>query len=346
MQGSGATTRLASIGTYSLKESIVAVPTAAGTVRARYYLPIGRTSPPGMVLLHGVHYLGIDEPRLVKFARNFAESGVAVLTPELKDLDQYQILPGSIDVIGASAHELRERTGKPVGVMGLSFAGGLALLAASDRRYAPDMSLVVAVGGHDSLYRVAKFLVTGAAEAPDGTVSRLAPEQYGALVLVYGHAQHFFSDKSTPVAQETIRLWLAEKYSAARQREASLSPAEQATLEALFRYDMQAMRPRLLAEIERDRAQFDDVSPQGRLGALCIPVFLLHGATDAVIPSTETLWLAREIPASTPSVAVITPAMGHVDPRAHLALSDHWQLINFMAKILERLNQEKGTSQP
>lgn len=295
-----------------------------------------------MVLLHGIHDLGIDEPRLVRFARNFAASGIVVLTPELKDLTDYQILPGSIDIIGASAHELRQRTGRPVGVMGLSFAGGLALLAAADQRYAPDMSLVVAVGAHDSLYRVARFLVTGIAEAPDGATAQLPPEQYGALVLVYAHPQQFFSGASAQAAQESIRLWLAERYDAARAGEGAVSATDKTMLEALFRYDMSAIRQRLLAEIERDRAEFNQVSPQGKLGTLRVPVFLLHGATDAVIPSTETLWLSREIPAATPKLVLITPAMGHVDPSAHLSFRDRWQLIDFMAKIFEQLGEDRS----
>ena len=339
-EGSGGFARL---GTYPVDESITRVLTSDGPVHARLFVPRGKESPPGLVLLHGVHYLGIDEPRLVKFAHAFAQSGVTVLTPQLDDLAAYQIMPRSIDVIGASAHLLRQRTGKTVGVMGLSFAGGLALLAAADHRYSPDISMIVAVGAHDSLYRVAKFLVTGVAQSPNGRVATLQPEQYGALVLVYEHPAEFFSANDVPAARECLRLWLAEKYDAARLGEAGLSANDKSVVEALFRYNMKALRQQLLAEIEHDRADFDAVSPQGRLTDLHVPVFLLHGASDAVIPSTETQWLAHEIPAATPEVVLITPAMGHVDPNLHLGIRQRWQLINFMAKVFERLGAESSS---
>src|SRR5205085_1280234 len=188
------------LNTFPVKESSVLLPCPRGSILARLYVPQGRSSASGLVLLHGVHHLGIDEPRLVHFARAFAQSGVVVLTPELKDLADYQVTPDCIDVIGSSANWLHREIGKPVGIMGLSFAGGLALLAAADPRYAPDISLVVAVGAHDDLARVARFLVTDRVEAPDGSIKKLPAEQYGALVLVYSHPKVFFSAADSSAA--------------------------------------------------------------------------------------------------------------------------------------------------
>src|SRR5579859_1401291 len=71
--------------------------------RARIYLPLDVKRPSGIVLVHGVHYKGIDEPRLVRFARSFAAAGVAVLTPEVRELCDYRIDPASIETIGRSA---------------------------------------------------------------------------------------------------------------------------------------------------------------------------------------------------------------------------------------------------
>ena len=48
-------------------------------------------------------YPGIDEPRLGAFAHAIAASGVAVLTPEIRELCDYRIVPASIETIGESA---------------------------------------------------------------------------------------------------------------------------------------------------------------------------------------------------------------------------------------------------
>ena len=74
-------------------------------IRARLYLPRG--APRGaIVLVPGVHHLGIDEPRLVRFARAVCASGVAVLTPEIGALIDYRIEGASADEIGEAAHAL------------------------------------------------------------------------------------------------------------------------------------------------------------------------------------------------------------------------------------------------
>ena len=86
-----------------------------------------------MVIFHGVHHLGIDEPRLVAFAAAMASCGIRVLTPELPDIKDYRVSEASVTTIGGSVKWFAAATGGPVGVMGLSFSGGLALVAAADR---------------------------------------------------------------------------------------------------------------------------------------------------------------------------------------------------------------------
>ena len=51
------------------------------SIPARIYLPRGVGFAPGIVVVHGMHQLGIDEPRLVGFARSLAASGFFVMTP-------------------------------------------------------------------------------------------------------------------------------------------------------------------------------------------------------------------------------------------------------------------------
>ncbi len=65
--------RIGSIHTYPIDESITEIRTPAGPIRARLYIPRGIANPPGMLVVHGVHHLGIDEPRLVAFARALSE---------------------------------------------------------------------------------------------------------------------------------------------------------------------------------------------------------------------------------------------------------------------------------
>jgi len=60
------------------------------------------------------------------------------MTPELQDLADYRVTARTIDVIGDSAVVLSTRMNRKVGVMGLSFAGGLSLLTAAKPEFAAD----------------------------------------------------------------------------------------------------------------------------------------------------------------------------------------------------------------
>jgi pimeloyl-ACP methyl ester carboxylesterase len=288
-----------------------------------------------MLLVHGIHHLGIDEPRLENFARAAASDGFAVLTPEVAALADYHVDGASIGTIGESAAWLQQRLGTgPVTVVGVSFAGGLSLLAACDPRYAPHIRSLVLMGAYDDLGRVVRFLATSQAELPDGRMQTYQAHDYGAAVFVYSNLEQFFSAGDLRAAHDSLRDWLWERPADAQALFAQLSPASRATMELLLARRIDQLRPKLLEAIQADDAQLSAISPQGKLSALRVPVFLLHGATDDIIPSTETLWLEREIPRPYLREALITPAFSHVDPDKHAAWRDELRLVNFLARIL------------
>ena len=76
--------------------------TPHGPLRYRLYVPRDVRNPGGIVLLHGVHHLGIEDPRLWNLARALAGAGVLVMTPQLEDLADYRVTARTIDVIGDS----------------------------------------------------------------------------------------------------------------------------------------------------------------------------------------------------------------------------------------------------
>ena len=317
----------------------VTLTTSQGSVRARLYEPRGVARSPGMVLVHGIHHLGIGEPRLVNFARAAASNGFTVLTPEVAALADYHVDGASIGTIGESAAWLQERLrSAPVTVVGVSFAGGLSLLAACDPRYAPHIGALFVMGGYDNLARVARFLATSAAEYPDGRIEPYRAHDYGAAVFVYSHLNQFFSPADLSVAHDAMRDWLWENPGEAELLFPRLSAPGRATMEILLARQIDRLRPQLLSAIREDNAQLAEISPEGNLSALRAPVFLLHGATDDIIPSSETLWLERDIPHAYLRAALITPAFSHVDPDRHAVWKDQARLVEFLASVLRAAN--------
>jgi pimeloyl-ACP methyl ester carboxylesterase len=303
-------------------------------IPARVYGPAGVANPPGVVLVHGVHRLGIEDPRLERFARALAGAGVIVMTPAVKELSDYKVAPRSIDTIGAAVEALRSRLGvEKVGIMGMSFGGGISLLAAADARFAEHVSFVVAVGAHSDLARVSRFFVDDEAPMPGGGTQKLHAHGYGVMVLVYSHVEDFFPAEDVAAAGDALRFWLWEKRDDARKAAALLSPASKAKIEGLFDAGVGSMRAELLAEIERHTADMAKVSPHGHLGAIRANVYLLHGEGDSVIPATETLWLAQDVPPARLRSALVSPAIEHVDLKAPSA-ADKWELVHFMGQVI------------
>src|SRR5215469_8558121 len=270
---------LSNYSAHPVTESDVSLGAPDRMIRGRLYLPHGVSNPPGVVMVVGVHHLGINEPRLVNFARAFAAGGVAVLTPEPPDIADYRITPQTIEVIGCSAQDLAHRLGKSrVGVLGFSFSGGLALLAAADPKFAPNISYVVAVGAHDDLSRVSRFFVNNQIFRPDGSLERLQAHNYGALVLVYSHLEDFFPPADLPAARIALRALLYEDGAAARAALQQLHPAARAKMQLLFDDKIDVLSGELLKDIDKHRAEMETVSPAGKLFHLNSDVLLLHGS--------------------------------------------------------------------
>jgi len=326
---------LANLIAHPIEEVPTEVPTPSGPIRTRLYIPKDRPHAPGMVLVHGVHHLGIEEPRLVAFARALSASGIRVLTPELLSLADYQVDRASIDLIGYSARALSAPLGQKVGLLGLSFSGGLSLLAAADPRFAPYLRFVVSVGAHDDLQRVSQFLITNTIERPDGSILHMTAHKYGALVLIYSHVSDFFPPADVPVAHDALRLLLWEKNDESRKRAELLSPASHQKMELLYSGHVEALAGEIREAIVRHQGEMAPVSPHGNLGALQVPTLLLHGTGDNVIPSSELLWLQRDVPRAALKSALISPAIGHVELEREPSRADQWRLVHFMAQILE-----------
>lgn len=307
--------------------------TPHGSLRYRLYIPQDVKNPGGVVLLHGVHHLSIEDPRMWALARALASAGVLVMTPELQDLADYHVTSKTIDVIGDSAVVLSTRLQRTVGVLGLSFAGGLSLLAAKKPEYAPKFGFVLAIGAHDDMSRVARFFASNTIQRADGTETQLNAHEYGVLVLAYSHLEDFFSPQDIPVAREALQQWLWEQPDA-EKKAAALSPAGKTEFDELLHH-RDLLREALLQEIKLHKDEMDLVSPHGKISSLNMPVYLLHGAGDTVIPATETIWLAKDLPQQEVKAVLVSPALVHVNMEEKITWQQQWQLMDFMAQVLD-----------
>lgn len=306
-----------------------------GTVRARLYRP--RTAEPGagLVLGHGLHRLGIDEPRLVALARALCRANVAVVTPELSDLREFRVTRGSVAAMDAAVQHLAGRRelvrGGRVGLVGISFAGGLALVAASENRTARHLRYVMSVGGHLNLDRVFHYLLTNQIETPTGIISGRAHE-YGLSVMLYGNLEALVDEAELPATRRAFAAWLHQDHAEARRLASTLAGEGKRLFHLVEQRRWSELRPDLELIADRERPKLAGLSPQGRLAQIPVPVYVLHGADDTVIPPTEASFAELELAGRRHDV-LVTPLLGHAGLAERGTLTEKLDLVLFLAHL-------------
>jgi dienelactone hydrolase len=328
-------------------ESALTIPSRAGALPARRYLPQGRAARV-FLLVPGVHASGVDEPRLVGFARDLASMGHPVVTVGPPDLARYSISPQVTDAIEDAALWLSQQPDLApdgrIGMMGISFAGGLSIVAAGRPALDGRVAEVLSLGGHGDLPRTLRYLCTGI--EPDG--SRRPPHDYGVVIILLGVVDRLVPPEQAPALREAVltflegsRLDLVDKarslaeFEQAKALEAALPEPSRTLMRYVNERDVVHLGPILLPHIAAlggDPALSPAIAP-----APSAPVFLLHGSGDNVIPAAETMALARTLTErGAEAHALVTPLITHAEVDRAATARDAWALVGFWADVLSR----------
>lgn len=329
------------------------VPTRHGDVPAQFYVPEGGVDRT-VLLVPGIHSMGIDEPRLTALAADLAGSGLRVMAMALPDLQAYRITPQATDVIEDTVKWMAQRAdlapdGK-VGIVGISFAGGLSISAAGRDSIRDKVAFIVSFGGHGDLPRVMRYLATGkAAEAP-GVAAAPPPHDYGVAVILYGLA-----DRGVVPAEQVVELrdgirtfLLASQLTLvsmddanatfAKAREMAKAMPEPARTFMGYVNDraVDKLGPALVPFLNQLGADDPALSPQ-RADPPLARVYLLHGDGDTVIPAAESVVLGNSLRSRNADVQVLLSGLiTHAEVNRGAAASEMWKLVSFWADVLRQ----------
>jgi pimeloyl-ACP methyl ester carboxylesterase len=187
---------------------------------------------------------------------------------------------------------------------------------------------------------VSDFLITNKIVRPDGTILEMSAHEYGPLVLIYSHVNDFFPAADVDAAGKALRLLLWEQVDESKKAAAQLSPSSREIMELLYQHQSARLSHEMKQVIARHQAEMVPVSPHGHLSSLHVPVLLLHGAADNVIPPSELLWLKNDVPRHYLKNALISPAISHVSMEGEPSLGDKFRLVHFMAQLLDLAGQQ------
>jgi hypothetical protein len=357
----GTPRRVADFDTTRVSARDISIPTRRGPLRARLYEPSGGHTRAAL-LTSGLHASGIDEPRLVRLAQHLSASHIAVVTPDIPELSRFEIAPAITDAIedagGWLASNGELAPDHTAALMGISFSGGLSVIAAGRPSLANRVAYVFSLGGHDDLARVLRYLCTGREPRPRPDVQLgsstlddtfvLPPHDYGVAVILLSLA-----DRVVPAAQvERLRagvrqyLWASAldggvdkarapaEFEKVRQLAATLPQPSALLMRYVLDRDVVHLGARLLPLIGSSSVPDGlSVSKSPRPTA---PVFLLHGLEDNVVPAVESEYMAEDLRGHAPVRLLLSGLISHAEADQPMHVGDVLQLAGFWGDLLSR----------
>ena len=291
-----------------------------------------------LLLVHGLSRAGRRHPELARLARLLARHGALVLVPELEGLAAFRLGGREVEDIRVAIRYL-VGLGHPVGVAGLSFGAGPALLAAADF---PDLGLVASFGGYADLGNVIAYITTGV-HTFGGRRHAQRQEEYNRwklLALLTGFVE---DARDRELLGAVAERKLADPATDTGGLEAQLGPEGRAALRLALNRREGAVAA-LLADLSpRARAAVALLSPLAAVPRLRGRLLVAHGAADDSIPFTESLRLA-EAAGGRARVAILR-TFHHTGPRPFWRAlgeraGDAWRLLR-LADDLLRIDERR-----
>jgi pimeloyl-ACP methyl ester carboxylesterase len=306
------------------------------TVFAPERWPRGR---PAWILLHGVTVPGRHHDALRRMARSLAAAGHYVIAPEVPAWRALVVDPGQTEpAVRLALAAIADQTpadANRVGLMGFSVAGRWALTTAAE--FPGRLRALAAMGGYWDIERTLRAMLIGEHDW-QGEAYRYRPDPYGRWIMGANLLPHISGEEFGP-SEERLRAADALRF-LAETAGRNGAMAGDAVYDPLNRSLRSALPPTvhgawdLIAppstratgdeEAARELARrmaaaavnsFPAIATSRGLAELRAPVVLLHGRHDRLIPFTETLRLAEQIPTAALRRVTITRLFGHTRSR-------------------------------
>lgn len=249
---------------------------------ADLYLPPGPPSP-GIVLALGALREGRRYPLLESTARAIAAVGFAVLVPELGRLRSLILGMDAVEDLVHAAEALPTEAGvaeAPVGLIGFSLGGSLALVAAADASLRDRVACVAAMGSYFRLNDMLDAAVDGFRGPGGEQMSLAAPSAYTVAASLIDR----LPDVDREVLARTIDAERDSPLEALSRVEPSSVGGEARLVLQLLRNRDRDTRRVLIESISGLALEMRALSPEGAIGGIGAPTWILHDERDQYVP--------------------------------------------------------------
>lgn len=247
-------------------------------LEADLFLPECGPSP-GIVLALGALREGRRYELLQKAASSVSSCGFAVLVPELGRLRRLVLDGDAVNDLVQAALVLPRLDGvidAPVGLIGFSLGGSLALLAAADPRLQNRVAFVAAMGAY---FRLTDMLT---AATTQGTLL-MPPSQYAIVASLVAT----LPDPDRELLESALDSGRESPLQAVAQIETgSVGPRARNILGLLRNRDSSRVAS-LASAIDDLPAMLAALSPESVIDRLTVPIWALHDERDRYVPFSQ-----------------------------------------------------------
>jgi len=326
--------------------------TRHGKVPVQIYMP-ARVSEHAVLVMPGFNSNGIDEPRLAALANDIAASGYPVMALALPDLQQFRLSPDATDVIEDAVtwmvQQPRLAPDGHVGIIAVSFSGGLSIVAAGRPAIRDHVSFVVSLGGHGDMRRVMRYQATGVAPHVDGLETH-PPHDYGVAVILNSLADRGVVplEQAAPL-RSAIETYLrasqatvisdaaaAPIFAKAKEMAAALPEPSRTYMQYVNDRDVKRLGAVLVDHLDQAGVNDPALSPE-LAPPPAAPTFLLHGNDDNIIPAAESVLLGNYLRSKHVRTKVLLSGLiTHASVNPNATAMDAARLVNFWAAVIKQ----------
>jgi len=286
---------------------------------ADLYRPARDAGRVPVILVPGLAEAGKDDPLVPPFAELLARAGFPVVVPDLPSFRRLRAHPDHVRDLAAALDAVTTRPDLApqarAGLVGISYAGSIALLVALDPARAARVPFVAAVGAYADLDTALRFLATGRT-FHRGRMRVVKPAPYGKLVFLRTYEEFLAVPRDSLVLEAMAARRIRNGNARLADLADSLSPQGRLVYDLLERASP-ADVPRLIGRLPSGLARRMAALSPGRrnFAPLGARLYLVHDRDDATFPVSEAYRLADLARPRQPVRLVVLEGLRHVEPQ-------------------------------
>lgn len=310
-----------------------------GPLQIRIMAPKDLPNAPVIVLVHGFASTGIQDALLNALAQRLSRSGLKVVMPDIRSEKMLRIDRAAVDDADDAIRWSATTSGQKVSVFGISFSGGLVISAAANPDFTDYVKTTFCISGYNSIPRTGKFYLREDVRGPDSQPYLETPTPDALALIAFQYLNELVPPEDVQPLAVALRTVFETRGSLNPAVLASLTAEQRLLLDDLLNVRTPAMRERYHAVLERHRADWDYISPMGKIKNLHGSLYVLHGYRDRRIPTEEAEWTRAEAADNRNVKVLISPWINHSVLVPQAPLREKLRVVYFVSEMLDEALQ-------